>query len=78
MAKGILKRENKRDKLGILDVLIKCKSGKLINVEIQVDTKEWIHERIVFYNSKLIAVFFILSRYYNHAGCITLYTAVKS
>jgi predicted transposase/invertase (TIGR01784 family) len=49
-----LKPETKDDKLGILDVRIKTKTGKIINIEIQVDVYVNIGERISFYKSKLI------------------------
>jgi predicted transposase/invertase (TIGR01784 family) len=47
-------QEYKGDKLGILDVKIKLKSGKLLNIEIQVDPMPFMESRIVFYVSKLI------------------------
>jgi len=49
-----LMQEYKGDKLGILDVKIKLKSGKLLNIEIQVDPMPFMESRIVFYVSKLI------------------------
>jgi len=49
-----LLQEYKGDKLGILDVKIKLKSGKILNVEIQVDPMPFMESRIVFYVSKLI------------------------
>jgi len=49
-----LKPECKHDKLGILDVKVKTKSGKVINIEIQVDPFKDIGKRISFYKSKLI------------------------
>jgi len=49
-----LLQEYKGDKLGILDVKIKLKSGKVLNIEIQVDPMPFMESRIVFYVSKLI------------------------
>ena len=42
------------DKLGILDVKLKTKSGKVIDIEIQVALTPEMKERIVFYISKLV------------------------
>ena len=49
-----LMREYKGDKLGILDVKLKLKSGKTIHVEVQVDPVPAMKSRILFYMSKLI------------------------
>ncbi|MDR1469913.1 MAG: Rpn family recombination-promoting nuclease/putative transposase, partial [Spirochaetaceae bacterium] len=49
-----LKKEAEDDKLGILDVCLKSKSGKIINVEIQLADIKAFFERICFYRSKLI------------------------
>jgi len=49
-----LLQEYKGDKLGILDVKVKLKSGKILNIEIQVDPMPFMESRIVFYVSKLI------------------------
>jgi predicted transposase/invertase (TIGR01784 family) len=49
-----LLQEYKGDKLGILDVKIKLKSGKLLNIEVQVDPMPAMESRILFYVSKLI------------------------
>jgi predicted transposase/invertase (TIGR01784 family) len=49
-----LLQEYKGDKLGILDVKLKLKSGKIINVEIQVEPMPFMESRILFYVSKLI------------------------
>ena len=49
-----LLQEYKGDKLGILDVKIKLKSGKILNIEIQVDPMPFMESRILFYVSKLI------------------------
>jgi len=49
-----LLQEYKGDKLGILDVKIKLKSKKILNIEIQVDPMPFMESRIVFYVSKLI------------------------
>jgi len=49
-----LKPENEDDKLGILDVKVKTKSGKVIDIEIQVNPVKNIGQRLSFYKSKLI------------------------
>jgi len=50
-----LLREYKEDKLGVLDVKVKTKSGKLVNVEIQVLPSPELRKRVVFYASKMLA-----------------------
>ena len=50
-----LKREYPGDKLGILDIKVKTKSKKTIDIEIQVLPSPELRERIVFYNAKMIA-----------------------
>ena len=54
IANPILLPEYKGDKLGILDVRLKLKSGKIINIEIQIQPVPHMKERIVFYDAKLI------------------------
>ena len=49
-----LKPETEDDKLGILDVKVKTKSGKIINIEIQVNPVKDIGKRLSFYKSKMI------------------------
>jgi len=49
-----LKPETEDDKLGILDVKVRTKSGKIINIEIQVNPVKNIGKRLSFYKSKLI------------------------
>ncbi len=49
-----LKAEEKDDKVGILDVKVYTKDGKIINVEVQVAPSSELRERIVFYTSKMI------------------------
>ena len=49
-----LKPELESDKLGILDVRLKTKSGKIIDIEIQVAQVTNLFERISFYKSKMI------------------------
>jgi predicted transposase/invertase (TIGR01784 family) len=49
-----LKPEHEEDKMGILDVKVKTKTGKIIDIEIQVNPLLYIGERISFYKSKLI------------------------
>ena len=54
IANPFLLQEYKGDKLGILDVKLKLKTGKIINVEVQVDPMPFMESRILFYVSKLI------------------------
>lgn len=49
-----LLREYPDDKLGIMDVKLKTKTGKIINVEIQVAPLPQFRERIIFYDAKMI------------------------
>ena len=49
-----IKREYPGDKLSILDVKAKTKSGMIIHIEIQLYLPDAMEKRIVFYNSKLI------------------------
>jgi len=49
-----LPQEYRGDKLGILDVKLKLKSGKVLNIEVQVDPMPHMDNRILFYVSKLI------------------------
>ena len=49
-----LKKEFEKDKLGILDVKVKTASGKIINIEIQVNPQDFIGKRISYYKSKLV------------------------
>ena len=49
-----LLREHPSDKLGILDVKLRTKTGKIINIEIQVSPVDGMRERIVYYGAKLI------------------------
>ena len=48
-----LQREYPEDKLGILDVKIHTTTGKIIDVEIQVEPQSHIWERILFYAARL-------------------------
>jgi predicted transposase/invertase (TIGR01784 family) len=50
-----LKRERKKDKLGIVDVKLTSKSGKIIHIEIQVLEQDEIPERVTYYNAKMLA-----------------------
>jgi predicted transposase/invertase (TIGR01784 family) len=50
-----LKPEAEEDKTGIVDVKVKTKSGKLLDVEIQVNPFPELGKRISFYKSKLVA-----------------------
>ena len=49
-----LKREYPGGKLGILDVKLKTKSKKTIDIEIQLLPSPELRERVVFYNAKMI------------------------
>ena len=49
-----LLREYEGDKLGILDVKVKTKSKKIINIEIQIKPEAGMRERIVYSTSKTI------------------------
>ena len=49
-----LKPEAEDDKLGILDVKVKTKTGKIIDIEIQINPVKNIGRRLSFYKSKLI------------------------
>ncbi|MDR1654798.1 MAG: Rpn family recombination-promoting nuclease/putative transposase, partial [Treponema sp.] len=50
----VLKPEAEEDKAGIVDVKVKTKSGKLLDVEIQVNPFPELGKRISFYKSKLV------------------------
>ena len=54
IANPFLLQEYKGGKLGILDVKLTLKSGKVINIEIQVDPMPAMKSRILFYTSKLV------------------------
>ena len=54
IANPFLLQEYKGDKLGIVDIRLKLKSGKVIHIEVQVDPMPFMESRIVFYVSKLI------------------------
>ena len=49
-----LKREQAKDKLGIVDVKLTSKSGKIIHIEIQVLEQDEIPERVTYYNAKML------------------------
>jgi predicted transposase/invertase (TIGR01784 family) len=49
-----LLRENIGDKLGILDVKVKTKSKKVIDIEIQVEPTAQFKERVIYYSSKMV------------------------
>ena len=49
------KLENENDKLGILDVKVRTKSEKIIDVEIQLRNVPYMRERLIFYLSKMIS-----------------------
>jgi len=80
-----LKPETEDDKLGIVDVKVQTKTGKIINIEIQVNPIRNIGKRLSFYKSKLIVEQISKSEYYNVIEkviciCITsfeIFTGVK-
>ena len=47
-------REFPDDKLGILDVKLKLKSGRVVNIEIQLATMKAFKQRMMFYNARMI------------------------
>ena len=49
-----LKSETEDDKLGIVDVKVQTKTGKIIDIEIQVNPVKHIGKRLSFYKSKLV------------------------
>ena len=49
-----LKREYEGDKLGILDVRVRTKTKKIIDIEIQLLPSPELRERVVFYLAKMI------------------------
>jgi predicted transposase/invertase (TIGR01784 family) len=49
-----LKRLFRRDKLGILDVKVTTKTGRIVNVEIQVKPFSTMRKRIIYYLAKLL------------------------
>jgi len=49
-----LLREYEGDKLGILDVKVKTKSKKVIDIEIQILPSPQLKQRVVFYSSKMV------------------------
>jgi predicted transposase/invertase (TIGR01784 family) len=60
-----LKPEAEEDKMGILDVKVRTKTGKIINIEIQVNPVRNIGKRLSFYKSKLITEQIAKSEHYN-------------
>ncbi len=50
----VLTKETVTGKTGILDLVIKTKSGYLVHVEVQVNHQEYFPERMVYYSSRLI------------------------
>ena len=48
-----LRKENKDDKLGILDVLVELEDGSKMNMEMQVSCYEYWTNRVMFYLSKV-------------------------
>ena len=54
IADSHLLRDFAGDKLGILDIKLRTKSGKVIHIEIQLQITPEIHGRIIFYGAKLL------------------------
>ncbi|MDR2074349.1 MAG: Rpn family recombination-promoting nuclease/putative transposase [Oscillospiraceae bacterium] len=51
----ILKSELIKDKIGILDIKIRTKTDKIIDVEMQVARQGFFEERVLFYISKMLS-----------------------
>jgi predicted transposase/invertase (TIGR01784 family) len=49
-----LRKEDENDKLSVLDVKVKTKTGAVIDIEIQVNVHKWLRERIIYYLSKMV------------------------
>ena len=49
-----LQKESKSDKMGILDVRARTKSGMELDIEIQVKESDFLKNRIEFYNAKML------------------------
>ncbi len=43
-----------RDKKGILDIKVNSPTGKVIDIEVQVDSQSWLSERILFYTAGMV------------------------
>jgi predicted transposase/invertase (TIGR01784 family) len=50
----VLKRRWKKDKLAVVDVLVRTRSGRLVHVEVQVQHSPVMRSRILFYLTKLL------------------------
>ena len=50
-----LRKEDVSDKFGVLDVRIRTRAGKSINVEVQVAKEPFLPERIVYYLAKMVS-----------------------
>ena len=49
-----LKRETVDDKLGIVDVRLTTKSGKIVHIEMQILEQDDFPERVTYYNAKML------------------------
>jgi len=50
----ILKRFFRQDKMGIVDLKLRTKSGRVIHIELQVDSNAHLKHRILYYAARLI------------------------
>jgi predicted transposase/invertase (TIGR01784 family) len=50
----VLQRFHKKDKMGIVDLKLTTKSGKIIHIELQVEKRANLRNRILYYNARLI------------------------
>jgi predicted transposase/invertase (TIGR01784 family) len=50
----ILGRFHKKDKMGIVDLKLTTKSGKIIHIELQVEKQTYLKNRILYYAARLI------------------------
>jgi predicted transposase/invertase (TIGR01784 family) len=49
------KRRRKKDKLTVLDIKLTTKTGKIIDIEIQLEVSSETRDRMVFYNAKILS-----------------------
>jgi len=51
---SILRRFFRQEKMGIVDLRLSTKSGRIIHIELQVDKKAYLKNRILYYAARLI------------------------